>query len=105
MIYLHFGKDFPLANLIIRMHGFERAGPGGPDKGCIEMASQVPPEVLHLLNHPDGKFLLVKGKAGTGKTMFCLELIRECGGLYVSTRIKAERLYEDTPWRPFRRIS
>jgi len=97
MIYLHFGNHFSLAKLIIRMHGFERAGHRGPDKGCIEMASQVPPEVLHLLNHPDGKFLLVKGKAGTGKTMFCLELIRECGGLYVSTRINAERLYEDTP--------
>jgi len=59
--------------------------------------AQVPPEVLSILNHPDGKFLLVKGRAGTGKTMFCLELIRECGGLYVSTRVKADRLYEDTP--------
>ncbi|MGQ9583265.1 MAG: gas vesicle protein GvpD basic region 2 domain-containing protein [Thermoplasmatota archaeon] len=57
----------------------------------------MPPEVVSLLNYPDGRFLLVKGSAGTGKTMFCLELIRECGGLYVSTRVRAERLYKDSP--------
>jgi KaiC/GvpD/RAD55 family RecA-like ATPase len=61
------------------------------------MASHIPPEVFHLLNNPEGRFLLVKGSAGTGKSMFCLELVRECGGLYVSTRVRAERLYQDSP--------
>ena len=61
------------------------------------MAGHIPPEVFSLLNNPDGRFLLVKGSAGTGKSMFCLELVRECGGLYVSTRVKAERLYQDCP--------
>ncbi len=32
-----------------------------------------------LLNSKEGKFLLVKGRAGVGKTMFCLELIKEFG--------------------------
>ena len=50
-----------------------------------------------LLNYPEGRFILVKGRAGTGKTMFCLELVRECGGLYVSTRVRADRLYRDSP--------
>jgi KaiC/GvpD/RAD55 family RecA-like ATPase len=61
------------------------------------MASHIPPEVLHLLNSPEGRFVLVKGRAGTGKSLFCLELIRECGGLYVSTRVRPERLYADCP--------
>ena len=61
------------------------------------MPSHIPPEVTHLLNNPEGRFVLVKGKAGTGKSMFCLELIRECGGLYVSTRVTPERLYADCP--------
>jgi KaiC/GvpD/RAD55 family RecA-like ATPase len=61
------------------------------------MASRIPPEVVHLLNNPEGRFVVVKGKAGTGKTMFCLELIRECGGLYISTRVRPDRLYADCP--------
>lgn len=61
------------------------------------MASNIPPEVFQLLNNPEGRLLLVKGSAGTGKSMFCLELVRECGGLYVSTRVRAERLYQDSP--------
>jgi len=61
------------------------------------MASHIPPEVVHLLNNPEGRFVLVKGKAGTGKTMFCLELVRECGGLYISTRVRPDRLYADCP--------
>src|SRR5512137_1321068 len=61
------------------------------------MASRIPPEVVHLLNNPEGRFVLVKGKAGTGKTLFCLELVRECGGLYISTRVRPDRLYADCP--------
>lgn len=61
------------------------------------MPSHIPPEVVHLLNNPEGRFVLVKGKAGTGKTLFCLELVRECGGLYISTRVRPDRLYADCP--------
>ncbi len=61
------------------------------------MTGHIPPEVVHLLNNPEGRFVLVKGKAGTGKTLFCLELIRECGGLYISTRVRPDRLYADCP--------
>jgi KaiC/GvpD/RAD55 family RecA-like ATPase len=61
------------------------------------MAGRIPPEVVHLLNNPEGRFVLVKGKAGTGKTLFCLELVRECGGLYISTRVRPDRLYADCP--------
>jgi KaiC/GvpD/RAD55 family RecA-like ATPase len=59
--------------------------------------SSVPPEIHGLLNSEEGKFLLVKGEAGVGKTMFCLELIKEFGGLYVSTIVTAEQLYKDCP--------
>ena len=69
----------------------------GPGRKDSAMAGHIPPEVFSLLNNPEGRFLLVKGSAGTGKSMFCLELVRECGGLYVSTRVKAERLYQDCP--------
>jgi len=59
--------------------------------------SMIPKEIHGLLNSEEGKFLLVKGKAGVGKTMFCLELIKEFGGLYVSTIVTAEQLYKDCP--------
>ena len=68
-----------------------------PGRKDPAMAGHIPPEVFSLLNNPEGRFLLVKGSAGTGKSMFCLELVRECGGLYVSTRVRAERLYQDCP--------
>ena len=59
--------------------------------------SSMPKEIEGLLNSKEGKFLLVKGKAGVGKTMFCLELIKEFGGVYVSTIVTAEQLYKDSP--------
>ena len=57
----------------------------------------MPVEIEGLLNSKEGKFLLVKGKAGVGKTMFCLELIKEFGGVYVSTIVTADQLYNDCP--------
>jgi len=57
----------------------------------------MPKEIEGLLNSKEGKFLLVKGRAGVGKTMFCLELIKEFGGVYVSTIVTAEQLYKDCP--------
>jgi len=59
--------------------------------------SSMPREIEGLLNSREGKFLLVKGRAGVGKTMFCLELIKEFGGVYVSTIVTAEQLYKDSP--------
>jgi len=52
----------------------------------------IPPEVDRLLNGC-GSILLVKGEAGAGKTLFVLDLIKEYGGLYVSTTVHPEHLY------------
>jgi KaiC/GvpD/RAD55 family RecA-like ATPase len=59
--------------------------------------SNVPPEIDGLLNSGNTKFMLVKGDAGVGKTMFVVEIIKEYGGLYVSTIVTPERLYRDCP--------
>ena len=46
--------------------------------------------------------MLVKGKPGTGKTIFAFEILRdvcdERNGLYFSTRVTPDKLYELFPW-------
>jgi KaiC/GvpD/RAD55 family RecA-like ATPase len=60
----------------------------------------IPGEILAFLDKEGGQTLLIKGSAGSGKTIFSLSLIQACAkdGIYLSTRVKPEDLYRDCPW-------
>lgn len=60
----------------------------------------IPQEILSFLNKKGGQTLLIKGKAGSGKTILSLSLIKACqkDGIYLSTRTRPEDLYTDCPW-------
>ena len=63
---------------------------------------RIPTEVASFLKQDGSQRLLVKGDAGTGKTIFVLSLLRYLArysqGVYVSTRVNAEDIYRYTPW-------
>ncbi|MBU7047029.1 MAG: hypothetical protein HXS54_11405 [Theionarchaea archaeon] len=60
----------------------------------------IPREILSFLDKKGGRTLLIKGSAGSGKTILSLSLIKACGknGIYLSTRMRPEDLYRDCPW-------
>jgi len=66
------------------------------------MGERVPPEIKNFFNFLPGQSLLIKGNAGTGKTILALEILREIcdkgNGVYISTRMEPRRLYEFSPW-------
>ncbi|MBU7010453.1 MAG: hypothetical protein HXS46_07165 [Theionarchaea archaeon] len=63
---------------------------------------RIPAEVAQFLKQDGSQRLLVKGDAGTGKTIFVLSLLRYLSrysqGIYVSTRVTHEDIYRYTPW-------
>lgn len=63
--------------------------------------NSVPSELYQFFSGV-GKTLLVKGNPGVGKTIFSLTLLKEIGerenGIYVSTRVDVEGLYNQFPW-------
>jgi KaiC/GvpD/RAD55 family RecA-like ATPase len=61
----------------------------------------IPDEIKTALNQTYGFVLLIKGKAGTGKTTLALEILKNVNNpLYVSTRVKSQFLYEQFPEIP-----
>jgi len=64
--------------------------------------SEIPPEIKEFFNSFPGQTFLVKGRPGTGKSIFALEILREFSergnGLYISTRMEPRRLYAISPW-------
>ena len=68
------------------------------------LASQgrIPAEIIEFLNASGGHSLIVKGKAGTGKTTFALQLTEELGEVaashYLSSRVSDESLYNQFRW-------
>jgi KaiC/GvpD/RAD55 family RecA-like ATPase len=60
----------------------------------------VPQEILSFLERKGGRTLLIKGRAGSGKTILSLSLIKacKCNGIYLSTRTRPGDLYQDCPW-------
>jgi KaiC/GvpD/RAD55 family RecA-like ATPase len=60
----------------------------------------IPRELLAFLAKEGGQTLLIKGSAGSGKTILSLSLIQACAkdGIYLSTRVKPADLYRDCPW-------
>lgn len=65
-------------------------------------AGKTPTEILDFLRSHGGHSLLIKGKAGTGKTTLALQIIEELADeqmdYYLSTRVSDESLYSQFPW-------
>ena len=63
--------------------------------------SKLPIEVLSFLSY-SSRSLLIKGEAGTGKTLFSLELLRHFSengdGIYISTKVSPQTLYDQIPY-------
>jgi KaiC/GvpD/RAD55 family RecA-like ATPase len=63
---------------------------------------RIPREVINFLKQEGSQRFVVKGDAGTGKTIFVLSLLRYLSrysqGIYVSTRVDYEDIYKYTPW-------
>ncbi|MBU7042602.1 MAG: hypothetical protein HXS47_03340 [Theionarchaea archaeon] len=64
------------------------------------MMIAIPREVLSFLGKEGGQTLLIKGSAGSGKTILSLSLIQACekNGIYLSTRVRPSDIYRDCPW-------
>ncbi|MHA1264465.1 MAG: gas vesicle protein GvpD P-loop domain-containing protein [Candidatus Helarchaeota archaeon] len=61
----------------------------------------IPPEIESALNQSYGFVLLVKGKAGVGKTTFAFEALRltkQKNPIYISTRVNPDRIFKQFPW-------
>ncbi len=69
----------------------------------------LPPELLEFLKQEQGQTLLVKGRAGTGKSTFVLSLLDELSQhlpdqfkvgnfIYLSSRVASENLRTQFPW-------
>ena len=67
-----------------------------------EETGKTPGEILDFLRAQGGHSLLIKGKAGTGKTTLALQMIEELADeqvdYYLSTRVSDESLYRQFPW-------
>ena len=63
--------------------------------------SLIPSEICQFFSGV-GKTLLVKGAPGVGKSIFSLTLLEEISkaknGLYISTRVNIDGLYDHFPW-------
>ncbi|NOQ53663.1 MAG: hypothetical protein GQ558_03550 [Thermoplasmata archaeon] len=71
--------------------------------GDEEMAyTGLPEEIRRFFTNPGGHSLIVKGKAGTGKTTLVLQMLEEIfSGLdnfYLSSRVSDTSLYKQFPW-------
>jgi KaiC/GvpD/RAD55 family RecA-like ATPase len=62
----------------------------------------LPPEIHRFFENPGGHSLIVKGRAGTGKTTLVLQMLEEVfSGLdnfYLSSRVSDTALYKQFPW-------
>jgi KaiC/GvpD/RAD55 family RecA-like ATPase len=65
------------------------------------MSVLIPDEIPDVLKRTGGYSLLIKGSPGMGKSTLALTLMVEkanVNGVYVSTRVKPNKLYEQFPW-------
>jgi KaiC/GvpD/RAD55 family RecA-like ATPase len=64
--------------------------------------TSFPNEIKSFFNQRSGRSLLIKGKPGTGKTTFALQLLEELAdpdkSFYLTTRVSDEALYSQFPW-------
>jgi len=66
----------------------------------MSMSYTIPEEVIEFFSDNMGKTLLIKGTPGSGKTAFALTLLvaMKGNGIYLSTRVDPETLYQQAPW-------
>ncbi|MHA1562817.1 MAG: gas vesicle protein GvpD P-loop domain-containing protein, partial [Promethearchaeota archaeon] len=68
----------------------------------------IPPEIIEAFKLKDtGYNILLKGKAGAGKTTFALTLLdvfKEYEPIYLSTRVAPMSLYSQFPWLKKKRL-
>ena len=74
------------------------------DRGSVLQATdnrRIPSELEQFLHH-DAFSLVVKGKAGTGKTALALTILsmalEKQNSLYISSRLAISELFEYYPW-------
>ena len=62
----------------------------------------IPPELINFFESYWGRSLMIKGKAGTGKTILSLSFMEELGNIentfYLSTRVANDSLYSQFSW-------
>ncbi len=62
----------------------------------------LPPEIHRFFSNPGGHSLIIKGKAGTGKTTLVLQMLEEIftglDNFYLSSRVSDTALYKQFPW-------
>ncbi|MCK5415100.1 MAG: hypothetical protein KAJ35_06950, partial [Thermoplasmata archaeon] len=65
-------------------------------------AMGLPPEIHRFFTNPGGHSMIVKGRAGTGKTTLVLQLLEEVftglDNFYLSSRVSDTALYKQFPW-------
>ena len=67
-----------------------------------QMIKGLPPEVHRFFENAGGHSLIIKGKAGTGKTTLVLQMLEEIfqgmDNFYLSSRVSDTSLYQQFPW-------
>jgi KaiC/GvpD/RAD55 family RecA-like ATPase len=62
----------------------------------------LPPEIHRFFTNPGGHSMIVKGRAGTGKTTLVLQMLEEVftglDNFYLSSRVSDTALYKQFPW-------
>ena len=65
-------------------------------------AMGLPPEIHRFFTNPGGHSMIVKGRAGTGKTTLVLQMLEEVftglDNFYLSSRVSDTALYKQFPW-------
>jgi len=74
-----------------------------PDKSSRKLkGSSLPQELLDFINLPGNHSLLIKGRPGTGKTIFSLSLIKELKNkqkcIYLTSRVSKRDILHQYPW-------
>jgi KaiC/GvpD/RAD55 family RecA-like ATPase len=68
----------------------------------VSSLEYIPEEIREFFSKEGGRSLLVGGMPGTGKTTFALQLLESLTaperGLYLTTRVSDESLYNQFPW-------
>ncbi len=68
----------------------------------LSVLYRIPPEIEEFFSKDGNYVLAVKGDAGTGKTIFSFECIREIAkpgcGIYFAARVDPESIYGQHPW-------